>query len=353
MHSANRGAKARTQLPAPPGCVTLGGVPTPLRILATGSFLPSRVVTSTELDERFDRTPGESQARSGVSSRRWVTEGDTSSAMAAAALGGALAGAGLEVADLDAVLVSAVAPEQPMPTTAILTLAALGAEGGRHDAFDVNASCVGFLTAMRVAQDGISAGRWRRVGVVATEIASKGLDHSHTEMSALFGDGAAAAVLSGEDVGDSCVLASRSLVWPAGARACQIQAGGTRWNAMTPPEHPGAYLFQMDGAALLRQVARHLPAFLRTLEAEAGIAMADVDLVIPHQASGVGLRFLAGLVSQDRIVDILADHGNQVSASLPTALNHAVWTGRLRRGDTALLLGTGAGLTLSATVLRF
>ncbi|GMA31439.1 3-oxoacyl-ACP synthase III family protein [Litorihabitans aurantiacus] len=276
--------------------------------------------------------------------------------MAASALTRALEAAGLNAVDLDAVVVCAVAPEQPMPTTAVLTLVHLGIDGGRCDAFDVNASCTGFLTGMRIAQDAIDAGRWERVAVVASEIASKGLDHGHTEASALFGDGAAAAVLGRSDGHDgSAILAACSAVWPAAAQACRIEAGGTRWNAATPPpsDHPGAHLFQMDGASLLRQVARHLPGFLRDLEARSGVALADVDVVVPHQASGVGLRYLRSFARPESVVDILAEHGNQVSASIPTALDVAIRTGRLRRGDTALLLGTGAGLTLAATLLRY
>lgn len=274
--------------------------------------------------------------------------------MAASAVGAALTAASLAPSDLDAVIVSAVAPEQPMPTTAVLTLLALGAEGGRCDAFDVNASCVGFLTGLRIAQDGIDVGRWDRVAVVASEIASKGLDHRHTEASALFGDGAGAVVLGrSTPEQSSTVLATRSAVWPAAARACRIEAGGTRFNPMTPPDHPGAYLFQMDGAVLLRHVARHLPGFLRELQADAGIDLASVDVVVPHQASAVGLRYLRSFVRPDAVVDILADHGNQVSASIPTALDHAVRSGRLERGATALLLGTGAGLTLAASVVRY
>lgn len=327
-----------------------------VRVLGTGVHAPSTVVTSDELDREHGRPAGASQARSGVVSRRWVGDGETSSVMAASAVAGALAAAGLDVDDLDAVVVSAVAPEQPMPTTAVLTLAALGAAGGRCDAFDVNASCVGFLTAMRTAEAGLLTGQWQRVAVVATEIASKGLDHSGVEASALFGDGAAAAVLGLAGPGEgSAVLAARSAVWPAAAQACRIEAGGTRWNPMTPPPDPGAYRFQMDGASLLRQVARHLPGFLRTVEAQAGVPLDEIDVVLPHQASAVGLRYLRERVGvrPDAVVDILADHGNQVSASVPTALHHAVTTGRLVRGDTALLLGTGAGLSLAATVLRY
>lgn len=350
-----RGCSRVTQLPA--------------RILGTGSYAPSVVVTSAELDERFDRTPGESLARSGVLSRRWASPEETSSMMATAAVREALDRAGLEPGDLDALLVSAVAPEQPMPTTAVLTLAALDAPAGRCEGFDLNASCVGFLTGLRTAATGIATGQWGHVAVVASEIASKGLDHRQVEASALFGDGAGAVVLGptgppadgptrslDDDAGSgSAVLASRIALWPEAARACRIDAGGTRFNVMTPPEDASAYLFTMDGTVLLRHVARHLPAFLDDVLGQAGVTLADIDVVVPHQASGVGMRYLRERVTPhpDRVVDVLAERGNQISASLPVALDHAVTTGRLRRGHLALLLGTGAGLSLAAAVLRY
>lgn len=328
----------------------------PVRVLGTGVHAPSRRVTSAELDALHRRPAGTSAARSGVDERRWAGPEETSSLMAASALRQALDRAGVRAEDLDAVVVAGVAPEQPMPTTAVLVLRHLEVPGGRAEAFDVNASCIGFLTGLQLATLGISAGRWERVAVVASEIASKGLDHGVVESSALFGDGAAAVVLGpSEGVASSAVLGLRFATWPDGADHCRIDAGGTRWNATTPSADPVAHLFRMDGPALLRQVVTRLPGFLAGLAQECGVGLDEVDVVVPHQASGVGLRYLKERVGvpADAVVDILATHGNQVSASVGTALHHAVTSGRLRRGDTTLLLGTGAGLSLGAVLLRY
>jgi len=111
----------------------------------------------------------------------------------------------------------------------------------------------------------------------------------------------------------------------------------------------------MNGLGVMRLAARHLPGFVAAILADAGMTMAEVDVVVPHQASRLGLRYLNERLGApaDKVVDILSDHGNQVSASLPTALDHAVRTGRLGPGRTALLIGTGAGLVLSGAVVRF
>ncbi|MFT3834853.1 MAG: ketoacyl-ACP synthase III [Micropruina sp.] len=365
----------------------------PVRIVSVGSHTPSRRVTSAELDAAHGRSPGLTFARSGVAERHWVGAGETSLGMVVGALREALDRADWDADHLDALIVASVVPEQPMPTTAILAAARLGATGGRLQAFDVNASCLGFLTALQQACFGIAIGRWSRVAVAAVDIASKGLNHADLESSALFGDGAAAVLLensveakpsvelvetsgtvgfdklnqrrvetpggaSGPDPLDqrpSEILALRLTAYPSAAELCRIPAGGTRWNAITPPPDPSDYLFAMDGLGMMKLVAREMPGFLDGLLDEAGVRADQIDAVVPHQASGLGLRFLRERlpVRREAVVDILAEHGNQVSASMPTALAHAVASGRLGRGQLCLLIGTGAGLLFGGAVLRF
>ncbi len=369
----------------------------PVRIVSVGSRTPSRRVTSADLDAAHGRAPGLTFARSGVAERHWIGAGETSLSMVVGALGQALDRAGWGIDELDALIVASVAPEQPMPTTAILAAARLGVGGGRLEAFDVNASCLGFLTALQQACFGIAVRRWSHVAVAAVDIASKGLNHADLESSALFGDGAAAVLLensaepapsvepppsveslqSVELVETSVaamagfdklnpqrdtlsqwpseILALRLTSYPSAAGLCRIPAGGTRWNAMTPPPDTADYLFAMDGLGMMKLVAREMPGFLDALLAEAGVEAEQIDVVVPHQASGLGLRFLRERlpVRSEAVVDILAERGNQVSASMPTALAYAVETGRLERGGLCLLIGTGAGLLLGGAVLRY
>lgn len=335
-------------------CDSLARMFLPVRIRSVGSHTPALTVDSADLDARFGRPPGTTLARSGVRERRWIGPDESTLSMTCSALSQALRTGGLGVDDLDALIVAGVAPEQPMPTTAILAAARLGAADGALEAFDLNASCLGFLTALQQAAFGIASGRWQRVAIAAADIASKGLNHDDLESSALFGDGAAAVVLeaSGDD---ARLLSVRLRSYPSAAGLCRIPAGGTRWNTMTPPPDPGAYLFAMDGLGMMKLVAREMPGFLAGALAEAGVGLDDIDVVVPHQASGLGLRFLRERlgVRAETVVDILGDRGNQVSASMPTALAQAVESGRLRRGDLCLLIGTGAGLVFGAAVLRF
>jgi 3-oxoacyl-[acyl-carrier-protein] synthase-3 len=328
--------------------------PFPVRILGTGTYLPVEEVTSAALDERHGRPPGSSAARSGVLARRYAGAHETSSFMAAAALSQALDAAGFEPTDLDLIVATSAMAEQPMPTNGVLVQRALGLADTGIPAFDINASCVGFLTALEVATLGVAAGRYQRVGIVATEVASKAIDPSDIETSSLLGDGAAAVVLGPSEDGSS-IEAFRFATHSRGAEYCKIAAGGTRFNVVTPPPRTEDYLFQMNGLAVFKLAAEMLPDFLSAVLAEAGCTPTDIDLVIPHQASALGLRFLRQRLGfeESKVVDILAARGNQVSASIPSALDGAIRGGRLRRGQRALLIGTAAGLSLGAIVLRY
>jgi len=328
----------------------------PVRILGTGGYLPVERITSELLDERHGRAAGSTAARSGVKARHYARPDETSSTMAARALGQALEASGLSGADLDLIVATSVVAEQPMPTNAVLVQRALGLEASGIPCFDVNASCLGFLVALEMATLGIAAGRYRRVGIVASEIASKGLDSSDLETSSLFGDGAGAVVLGAASAeAPGSIDALRCATYSRGADFCQMTAGGSRYNIVTPPPRPEDYLFRMDGRALFRMAAEKLPRFVSAVLAEAGCTPDEIDLVIPHQASGLGMRYLRERLGfpASKVVDILAERGNQVSASMPSALHEAVSGGRLRRGQRALLLGTAAGLTLGAAVVRF
>ncbi len=339
----------------------------PVRILGTGAVQPATVVTAEDLDRRLGLPLGTCLERNGVRARHFVDAADTSSALGASAIARALDAAGLAATDLDAILFSGVMSEQPMPSTAVLIHRRLGARAAGVTCFDINASCVGFLKACEVAANGIATGLWRRVAVVAAELASKGLNWSDLDTCTLFGDGAAAAVLGRAAPEDGAAfLAMRSALYSEGAEASVMVAGGSRFNIRNPPPSPDDYLFRMHGHRLLRLTQQHLPAFLDDLLA----AAPEVSLVVPHQASAIGLAFLRRLLAAradgmarpaDRaapapplpFVDILAEKGNQVSASLPTALDHAIRTGGLGRGQTAVLVATGAGLALSGLALRY
>jgi 3-oxoacyl-[acyl-carrier-protein] synthase-3 len=306
------------------------------------------------IDRRLGLGAGMALARNGVRRRAFAEPDETASALAADATRRALAAAGVALGELDALIFAAVMSEQPMPSTAAVILHLLGGRATATACFDLNASCLGFLRALEIAGDAIAAGRWRRVAVVAAELASKGLDWEDPDTATLFGDGAGAAILGPAPPGESCrVLGSRSMTLTEGLGLSEIPAGASRYNVRTPPPDQRDYLFRMDGRGLLRMMKTHFPAFLDSCLALAG---GKVDVVVPHQASAVGLAFLRRLLAERcncALVDVLADYGNQVAASIPTALDVAVRDGRIERGSSVLLIGTAAGVTMGGLALRY
>lgn len=327
----------------------------PVRLLGTGAYLPARQVSSASLDDQYGRPAGATERLGGVRHRHFAASHETSTFMAAEALRQALATAGLAAADLDMLLAASVLPEQPMPTNAVLVHRAVGLSP-HATCFDVNGSCLGFLHALETASAAIAAGRYAYVAIVASEIASKGLNWTSAEINSLFGDGAAAVVLGRATAADEAAVLGFSFETHSyGADLCRIVAGGTRYNVVTPPPNPEDYFFRMDGPGVYRLASGVFPAFLDRLFRETGCAREAIDCVIPHQASYLGLRFLTQRLGLDpaRVVQILPTHGNQVSASLPSTLHAAISSGRLGRGQLGLLLGTGAGISLGAALLRY
>lgn len=267
----------------------------------------------------------------------------------------ALEAAGWEPGDVDVIVGACGVMEQPIPGTACLIQRRLGLGGSGAPAFDINATCLSFLVALDTVAMGLAAGRWRRALIVSSDIASAALDMTDPEASVIFGDGAAAVAVEASE-GPSALLGSRLETYGDGADLCRLEAGGTR---LRPHDDLPTFLegarFRMDGPGVFRATARRFEPFIGRLMSAAGLEADDVDLVVPHQASAPALSHLRHVLpwAHDRVIDIFSDHGNQIAASLPSALHAAVSSGRLVRGDVALLLGTAAGVSLGGAAIRY
>lgn len=277
--------------------------------------------------------------------------GETTSFMAAAAARGALADAGWAVGEVDALIGASSVMEQPIPGTAVLTARRLGAHGVA--AFDVNATCLSALVALDLAIGGIAAGRWRRVLVAGADLPSRAIDPADADLGAVFGDGGAAMAVT---AGDQQLLASRFETYGDHADLCVLEAGGTRLDPRGDREtFLAASRFRMAGPALYRATARLFPGYLERLLSAAGVRAAELDLIVPHQASRPALDHLRDVLGaeRDRVVDLFDTFGNQVASSLPHALHVARQMGRLRPGMTVLVVGSAAGVSLGGMVIRW
>lgn len=329
--------------------------PLPLRIAGTGTYLPERVVASSEFERRFAQAPGTIERTCGVRARHVASAAETSSWMGARAAERALVAANLQPRDLDCIVSACSVMEQAIPCLAVQIQHQLGLGDSGIPAFDVNATCLSFLAALDLIACALAAGRYRRALIVSSEIASAGVDPDDSNTAPLFGDGAAAVVLTRSDDA-AALLASEMATYGVGHQFCQVRAGGTRLRVHDDPTaFADGARFAMDGRSLFRLTSRHLPPFVARLLANAGVTLREIACFVPHQASGLGLDHIVATLDlpEERVVRILGERGNQVAASLPSALHEAIATGRLERGQLVALLGTGAGLSLGGAVLRY
>ncbi|NTV01842.1 MAG: ketoacyl-ACP synthase III [Chlorobiaceae bacterium] len=326
----------------------------PLKIAGIGRYLPSRVVPSSELESQCGVPEGWVEHRNGVRERRWVTT-ETSSFMAAQAALEALADAGLEPGELDLVINASGTAEQAIPDTGALIQRELGLGRSGIPAMSVHTTCLSFITALEVAAHFLFSGRFGRILVASSDISSCGIDLKQPESASLVGDAAAAVVVTRADADDrSRICNVHFRTFGDGACLTSIMGGGSARHPHKPGHDPGDDLFRMDGPAVLRMVRQFDEGFLEELYPGLSKSLVDIDLVVPHQSSRVGLQLLQRYGwPAEAVLQTLGELGNCVAASIPATLYEAVRSGRLKRGDKVLLVGTGAGLSLGGLVMVY
>lgn len=315
----------------------------PLSLLATGKALPQQIVSSSELDRRLGKPNGYVEKRSGIVHRHHAELSLPQSELAAQAVRDACSRSGLQPADIDLLINVNGVPEQALPCTAAHILAAL--DWPPMPAYDINASCVGFLPALQHAAALLNGGCYRRIIICACDLASRGLNWADEESSLIFGDGAAAAIVErGNGTGGITRFVMKN--YPDSVSLCQIPAGGTRHNMVSGMRSQDFY-FKMQGKELFRRSAQVLPGLLEELLGS--LSINDCDLWLVHQASHLGMQHMVKRLGIDpeRLINIYPTHGNQVSASLPTVLHEAVGKGLWQPGKRVVFLGTAAGLAVA------
>jgi 3-oxoacyl-[acyl-carrier-protein] synthase III len=303
-----------------------------------GKALPEREVDNSAIASRLGVDERWIERRTGTRVRRVAQDGERLSDLAAAAGRAALADAGVDAAELDLVVVATTSPDEMSPHAATFVAGALGA--ARAGALDVSAACVGFLSALGLAASAIEAGRARQVLVVGADLLSRYLDGHDRQSAMLFGDGAGAVVLSGDD-GASAIGPMALHTDPAGAPLIRL----SREEA----------LIRMDGPEVYRHAVRQMVDVTCEVLAAAGLALEDIDLFVFHQANGRILRAVGERLGLDRarVVDYVDRYANTSAASLPIALATARDEGRLRPGARVLLAAFGAGLVWGAVVVEW
>jgi 3-oxoacyl-[acyl-carrier-protein] synthase III len=312
------------------------------RIVGTGSYLPPRAMDNAEFAARLETSDAWIRERTGIARRHIADEAQGSSDLALAASRHALQAAGLDAAQIDLIVVATSTPDFVFPSTACLLQQKLGVKGCA--AFDVQAVCSGFVYGLATADSFIKSGMASRALVVGAEVFSRILDWNDRGTCVLFGDGAGAVVLAAD---------SRP-----GIHASVLHADGSQVGMLSVPGNVsrgriiGSPFLQMNGQGVFKFAVKVLEEVARETVAKAGMALEDVDWLIPHQAN---IRILEATarklgLPEDKLVVTVDHHGNTSAASVPLALDEFVRAGRIRPGQRVLMQGVGGGFTWGATL---
>jgi 3-oxoacyl-[acyl-carrier-protein] synthase-3 len=320
------------------------------RITGTGSYLPPRRLSNDDMVAMLAARGLETSdawivERTGIRARHFAGDGVNCSDLALHAAREALAAAGRSAEDVDLIIVATSTPDMVFPSTACLLQHKLGANG--CPAFDLQAVCSGFVYALAVADSMVRAGGVHCALIVGAEVFSRILDFDDRTTCVLFGDGAGAVVLEASN--------------EPGILATDLHADGRHAGILCTPGTVsggrvlGDPVLKMDGQAVFRLAVGVLDSAARAVLDKAGRTEADLDWLIPHQAN---IRIMLGTakklkLSPEKLIVTVDEHGNTSAASVPLALDVAVRSGRVKRGDTLLLEGVGGGFTWGAVLLDF
>ncbi|MEO8801830.1 MAG: beta-ketoacyl-ACP synthase III [Rudaea sp.] len=319
------------------------------RIAGTGSYLPERIVTNADLEKQVDTSDEWIASRTGIRQRHIAADGETTCDLAHGAATAAMQAAGVTADQIELIILGTTTPDIIFPSTACLLQHRLGANGCA--AFDVNAACSGFVYALSIADKFIRCGSVKTALVVGAETLSRMVDWTDRSTCVLFGDGAGAVVLKADS--EPGILSThlhadggyKELLWnPVG-----VSAG------FKLDEPNAGVRVLMRGSDVFKIAVKTLDRVVEETLAASGLDRTAIDWLIPHQAN---LRIIQATAKRldmpmERVIVTVDKHGNTSSGSVPLALDYAVRSGKVQRGQMLLLEAFGGGFTWGSALLRY
>ncbi len=324
----------------------------PVGILGTGSYVPERILTNADLEKMVDTSDAWIRERTGIEARRIAPEGVGTSVLATEAAKKALESANVSAEELDLIIVATLTPDKPIPSTACIVQANLGAKNAA--AFDLEAACSGFVMAAITAANYVALGMYKKILVIGAEVLSGILDWEDRNTCILFGDGAGAVVIGEVEEGYGFLgfdMGSDG----TGGKFLQVPVGGSE-TRLTPDNYGDRnHYVQMDGKEVYKFAVKVMGnTAVHALE-RANLTLEDIDYFVPHQAN---IRIIESAAKRlklptEKVFVNLPKYGNTSAASVPLALDEAVREGHIHKGDTVVLAGFGAGLTWAGLVMKW
>lgn len=315
------------------------------RIIATGSHLPQKIVTNSDLVKTVETSNEWIIERTGIEQRHIAAEGELTSDLAAAAAKKAIANSGLKAEEIEMIIVATTTPDLTFPATATTVQAKIGAKAAF--AFDIQAVCSGFVFAIATADNFIKSGQVKNALVIGADKLSSIVDWQDRNTCVLFGDGAGAVILQATEEENRGVIAS-SLYSDGTLNDILKTSGG-------PSSNQKSGFIEMAGKEVFKHaVDKMVKSVIATL-AKAGLNTKDIDLLVPHQAN---LRILNAVATrlelpEEKVIVTVQKHANTSAASIPLALDHANSQKKIKDGDVVVLEALGGGLTWGSVVLKW
>jgi 3-oxoacyl-[acyl-carrier-protein] synthase-3 len=318
-------------------------------VLGCGSYLPSRVLTNSELSRMVDTSDEWIAQRTGIRERHIAAEGETTSDMGLAAARAALDAAGVDAQSIDLIVLATSTPDNTFPASAVQIQAGLGLTQGA--AFDLQAVCSGFVFGLATVDGLIRTGAFKRALVIGSETFSRILDWTDRGTCVLFGDGAGAVVIEAQPQpgtrADRGVLTSH--LRSDGRHKAKLYVDGGPSSTQTVGH------LRMEGRAVFKHAVAMITDVIEDAFKATGYTAADIDWFVPHQANQRIIDDSAKKlgIAPEKVVSTVAKHGNTSAASIPLALTAAVADGRIKRGDLVMLEAMGGGFTWGSALVRW
>lgn len=281
-----------------------------------------------------------------------ISEGENQISLAVSACEKALKNANITINDIDCIVSASAVGIQPIPCTAALIHEKI-AKGTSIPALDINTTCTSFITALDTMSYLVEAGRYERVLIVSCDVASIALNPKQKESFQLFSDGAAAFVIekTEKEIG---VIDAIQKTWSEGAHSTEIRGGLSNFHPKNYSEiTKEEYMFDMNGKTVLSLSISKIPELMKNFLKNNGMKVSDIDMTVPHQASVAMPLIMQKLgIEKDKFLDEVKEFGNMVSASVPITLVHGLENGKIKSGNTILLIGTAAGLTTNMMLIK-
>ncbi|AHV97305.1 beta-ketoacyl-ACP synthase III [Paenibacillus sabinae] len=322
----------------------------PVGIIGTGKYVPERILTNSDLEKIVETNDEWIVSRTGIRERHIAAPEQATSDLAYEAALRALASAGMKPEDLDLIIVATITPDTTFPSTACILQDKLGAKGAA--AFDLSAACSGFVYSLATAVGFIQNGMYNNALIIGADALSRITDYTDRNTCVLFGDGAGAVIVG--EVPEGRGFQSFDLgAEGAGGPLLKLEGGGSRLPASVETVEGKKHFIYMNGREVFKFAVRVMGTATEKVLNKAGLTKEDIDLFVPHQAN---IRIIQSAMQRlelppEKCVINVDKYANTSAASIPLALVEAAEEGRIKEGDTVLLVGFGGGLTWGASIL--